>query len=100
MLPRARRSTTVAGPGSGEFAAELAVALRAVRQAATAILAQRLRHEVLIKPDGTPVTSADLAANAAIRAAIREDFSGDAILSEEEGDDPNRQPKRYRLQRP
>jgi fructose-1,6-bisphosphatase/inositol monophosphatase family enzyme len=38
---------------------------------------------VSIEPDGSPVTSADLAAAAAIRATLREAFPGDAILTEE-----------------
>lgn len=42
------------------------------------------------KPDGSPVTSADLAADAAIRATLRDAFPGDAILTEEGADDPAR----------
>ena len=74
----------------GEFATEMAVAVLAARRAAAAILDRRVRHEVSTKPDGTPVTSADLAADAAIRATVREAFPGDAILTEEGADDPAR----------
>jgi len=42
---------------------------------------------VSTKPDGSPVTSADLAADAAIRATLCEAFPGDAILTEEGVDD-------------
>jgi myo-inositol-1(or 4)-monophosphatase len=66
---------------------ELQVALRAARAAAAAILAQRGRASVSIKPDGSPVTSADLAADAAIRAEIAAAFPGDAVLTEEGDDD-------------
>ena len=76
--------------GPGDFASELAVAVLATRRAAAAIVERRERHDVSIKGDGTPVTSADLAADAAIRATIREAFPGDAILTEEGADDPAR----------
>ena len=74
----------------GDFGTELAVAVLAVRRAAAAILERRARHEVSIKPDGTQVTSADLAADAVIRATVREAFPGDALLTEEGVDDPAR----------
>ena len=74
----------------GALEAELAVAVLAARRAAAAILERRGRHEVSTKPDGTPVTSADLAADAAIRATISEAFLGDAILTEEGPDDAAR----------
>lgn len=74
----------------GDFGAELTVAILAARRAATAILERRARHEVSTKADGTPVTSADLAADAVIRATLREAFPGDAILTEEGVDDPVR----------
>jgi fructose-1,6-bisphosphatase/inositol monophosphatase family enzyme len=74
----------------GELASELAVAVLAARRAAAAITGHRARHEVAIKPDGTPVTSADLAADAVIRATVREAFPRDAILTEEGADDPAR----------
>jgi fructose-1,6-bisphosphatase/inositol monophosphatase family enzyme len=66
---------------------EIGVAMLAARRAAAAILEQRGRATVSIKPDGSPVTSADLAADAAIRATVREAFPDDAILTEEGADD-------------
>src|SRR5262249_58951641 len=42
------------------------------------------------RADGPPVPSAALAADEAIRAAVREAFPGDAILTEEGADDPSR----------
>jgi 3'-phosphoadenosine 5'-phosphosulfate (PAPS) 3'-phosphatase len=61
--------------------------VRAARRAATAILERRGRAEVWTKPDGSPVSSADLAADAAIRATLAEAFPGDPLLSEEGSDD-------------
>ena len=75
---------------SGDFGTELTVAVLAARRAAAAILERRARHEVSTKPDGTPVTSADLAADAVIRATVREAFPSDALLTEEGVDDPAR----------
>ncbi len=54
--------------------AALAVAVVAARRAAAAILERRRRPAVWTKPDGSPVTSADMAADAAIRATVREAF--------------------------
>jgi 3'-phosphoadenosine 5'-phosphosulfate (PAPS) 3'-phosphatase len=75
-------SVTAAG-----FERELAVAVLAARRAAAAILDHKARPVVSIKPDGSPVTSADFAADAVIRTTVREAFPGDAILSEEGADD-------------
>jgi 3'-phosphoadenosine 5'-phosphosulfate (PAPS) 3'-phosphatase len=72
---------------SGDLGRELEVAVRAVRLAAAAILEHRARPTVTIKPDGSPVTSADLAADAILRATVREAFPGDALLTEEGADD-------------
>jgi len=69
------------------FEQELADAVLAARRAAAAILDHRARPVVSIKPDGSPVTSADFAADAVIRATVREAFPADAILSEEGVDD-------------
>ena len=66
------------------------MAVLAARRAAAAILERRARHDVSTKADGTPLTSADLAADAAIRATILEAFPRDAILTEEGADDPIR----------
>ena len=71
----------------GDLGTELAVAILAARRAAAAILERRTRPTVSTKPDGSPVTSADLAADAAIRTTVREAFPGDAILTEEGVDD-------------
>jgi 3'-phosphoadenosine 5'-phosphosulfate (PAPS) 3'-phosphatase len=70
-----------------DFERELAVAVLAARRAAAAILDHRARPVVSTKPDGSPVTSADFAADAVIRATVREACPGDAILSEEGADD-------------
>jgi 3'-phosphoadenosine 5'-phosphosulfate (PAPS) 3'-phosphatase len=78
----------------GDLGTELAVAVLAARRAATAILERRTRPAVSTKPDGSPVTSADLAADTAIRATLGEAFPGDAILTEEGLDDGARLSKR------
>jgi fructose-1,6-bisphosphatase/inositol monophosphatase family enzyme len=70
-----------------DFERELTIAIAAARRAAAAILDHRSRPVVSIKPDGSPVTSADYAADAAIRAIVSEPFPADAILSEEGDDD-------------
>jgi histidinol-phosphatase len=41
--------------------------------------------DVRVKPDSTPVTEADLAVEAMIRARLAEEFPGDAIVGEEQG---------------
>src|SRR5436309_7994867 len=69
----------MSAPGDRET--ELAVAIRAARRAATASLEHRARPAVSTKADGSPVTSPDLAADAAIRTTLREAFPGDAILT-------------------
>jgi 3'(2'),5'-bisphosphate nucleotidase len=74
------------------LAAELAVAVRAAREAGAVIL----RHyclgpaEVTAKPDGTPVTRADLEANDLLVGALRAAFPDDGLLSEESVDDRGR----------
>ena len=72
-----------------DFAHELDIAERAARAGAAAILSYYRRDGVRIeiKPDNSPVTEADLAANQAIIALIRASFPSDAILSEELPDD-------------
>jgi 3'-phosphoadenosine 5'-phosphosulfate (PAPS) 3'-phosphatase len=69
------------------FERELVVAVLAARRAAAAILDHRAHPVVSTKPDGSPVTSADFAADAVIRLTVREAFPADAILSEEGVDD-------------
>ena len=64
---------------------ELAIALEAARRAAT--IANRFYEnriaETYTKGDGSPVTDADLASDAAIREVIGEAFPDDALLTEE-----------------
>jgi 3'(2'), 5'-bisphosphate nucleotidase len=78
------------------LAAELAVALRAAREAGAVIL----RHyaagpaDVTAKPDGTPVTRADLEANALLVGALRAAFPDDGLLAEESADDRSRLARR------
>jgi 3'(2'),5'-bisphosphate nucleotidase len=75
-----------------DYARELDVAERAARAGAAAILGFYRRDgvRVEIKPDQSPVTEADLAANQAIVALLRAAFPDDAILSEELPDDRSR----------
>lgn len=69
---------------------DIVTALAAALAAATA--ASRLQAGVASrdKPDGSPVTDGDLAADLAIRTVISERRPGDAIFSEERTDDPSR----------
>jgi 3'(2'),5'-bisphosphate nucleotidase len=75
-----------------DYARELDVAERAARAGAAAILGFYRRDgiRIEIKPDQSPVTEADLAANQAIVALLRAAFPDDAILSEELPDDRSR----------
>lgn len=81
-------SSQVDGENSGEF--EFAVNI--VRQAGDVALAyfRRGDAEVEFKSDGTPVTTADLAADALIRNALLTHFPHDSVLSEEAPDDSTR----------
>ena len=76
----------------GENSDELEFAANIVRQAGNVALAyfQRGDAEVEFKSDGTPVTTADLAADALIQNALLTHFPHDAILSEETPDDSTR----------
>lgn len=66
----------------------LEVARRAARAAATIIDGYyRGGVATTIKPDATPVTQADVEAEEAIRAVLREAFPGHAIHGEEQGRD-------------
>lgn len=71
-------------PGTA-YDRELAVAIDAAQKAAAAIMPFYVDHtaETYTKGDGSPVTDADLAADAIIQATIRETFPNDAILTEE-----------------
>jgi 3'(2'), 5'-bisphosphate nucleotidase len=72
----------------------LTAELEAARELARRAGAEVLRHygstESETKAGGSPVTTADLAANDIIRAGLSERFPGDAILSEESRDDASR----------
>lgn len=72
-------------PETGAYDEELAVALEAGRRAAAVILDfyDRNTGETYIKRDGSPVTDADLASDAAIREVIGSAFPDDALLTEE-----------------
>ncbi|AUX44511.1 uncharacterized protein SOCE26_059750 [Sorangium cellulosum] len=72
------------------YARELEVATAAARAAGEVILGLYGRAAVSEKPDGTVVTQADYASDAAIRAALSSAFPGDALLTEEGADDPAR----------
>jgi 3'-phosphoadenosine 5'-phosphosulfate (PAPS) 3'-phosphatase len=77
--------------GRAPFAAELATAIAAAEAGATEI--RRFYGSgttASAKRDGSPVTEADLASDAAIRARLRAAFPADAILTEEGADDPGR----------
>ena len=75
---------------STTFARELAVAREAAVRAGAAIMRfyGNAAHE--LKEGGSPVSAADHASNDVILAALREAFPGDAILSEETKDSPER----------
>lgn len=65
---------------------KLAFALELARAAEEAILPLFRRTEARLKADGTEVTEADRAAEAAMRSLIEQRFPGDAILGEEYGE--------------
>jgi 3'(2'),5'-bisphosphate nucleotidase len=71
---------------------ELDVACRLAREAAVVLRRHYAAGQITpeLKADRSPVTAADLEANALIVAGLRSAFPGDAILSEEEPDDPAR----------
>lgn len=71
---------------------ELSVALAAAHAAGDIIRGhyERGPAEPTAKPDGTPVTQADLESNQAIVGALRAAFPGDGILAEETQDDRRR----------
>jgi 3'-phosphoadenosine 5'-phosphosulfate (PAPS) 3'-phosphatase len=72
------------------FAHELSVAIRAAREAGATALQMQAAVEAVKKADGSPVTPGDLAADAIVRSHLSLNFPGDAILSEEEADAPDR----------
>lgn len=72
------------------LAREEAVLVAAVREAGDAIREWFARGaEVYTKADNSPVTEADLAANAILMARLRAAFPADALLSEEEPPAPD-----------
>jgi 3'(2'), 5'-bisphosphate nucleotidase len=75
---------------------ELAVARVAAREAGAIIMRHYARPDIDVhtKPDKSPVTAADLEANAAITRALAEAFPTDAILTEETPDDGSRLTRR------
>jgi len=76
-------------PADFNWNQELETAVEAAREAGAIIkrFYDRVDAALYTKSDGSPVTDADLAADAAIRAVLRERFPGDALLTEESGDD-------------
>jgi histidinol-phosphatase len=73
-------------PSGVVYERELAFAhLLADRAAEIAMGFYQGGFDVRTKPDSTPVTEADLAVEAMVRARLAEEFPGDAILGEEHG---------------
>ncbi len=79
------------GSGPELFAKELRAAERAAREAG-AVIARLYRGDYRVeeKSPGSPVTTADLRANRAIREILAGRFPDDAWLSEEDADDAGR----------
>lgn len=77
---------------SSPYRTERDAALAAVVAAGEAVadLYARSAAATYAKADGSPVTDADLAADAIIRRILHERFPGDPILTEEGQDDPSR----------
>jgi 3'(2'),5'-bisphosphate nucleotidase len=75
---------------------ELEVAKAAARDAGAIIMRHYARPDIGVttKADKSPVTAADVEADAAIIARLSEAFPDDAILTEETPDDPSRLAKR------
>ncbi len=69
-----------------QYERELAVALRAVREAARLCQAvgAEISPEVLAKKDKSPVTIADFGSQALICNALSQEFSDDAVMAEED----------------
>ena len=72
-----------------KYEQELAIAKTVAREAGAIIMRHYARAEIAVstKADKSPVTAADLEANAAITLALATAFAGDAILTEETPDD-------------
>jgi len=82
----------VAALAAGEWSPELEVACHLAQDAATVLRRYYAAGGIAAraKVDRSPVTDADLEANAVIVSGLRQAFPQDAILSEEEPDDPSR----------
>ncbi|GDY11411.1 hypothetical protein LBMAG53_02880 [Planctomycetota bacterium] len=90
QLPSAVLARTAAArPSVMALSADLALALAAAQAGGAAALALQGHVATRTKADGSPVSAADLAADAAIRAVLT-GSPDDAILSEEIDDDPSR----------
>jgi 3'-phosphoadenosine 5'-phosphosulfate (PAPS) 3'-phosphatase len=72
------------------FAHEVAIAIRAAREAGATALQMQGGVQAETKSDGSPVTPGDLAADAIVRQHLTLNFPQDAILSEEEADSAER----------
>src|SRR5579885_3395950 len=84
-----------APPSHGRMERELTLLCEAVRRAG--LRAMELRRdgfETFIKPDRSPVTTADLAVDRMLREALLAAFPDDGWLSEETADDPIRLEKK------
>lgn len=81
---------------TGTWTRELAVALATVREAAAVVKTFHDRADagVYEKADRSPLTDADLAADALIRERVAAAFPDDGLLTEESADDPARLAKR------
>lgn len=81
---------------TGTWTRELAVALATVREAAAVVKTfyDRADAGVYEKADRSPLTDADLAADALIRSRVAAAFPDDGLLTEESADDPARLTKR------
>lgn len=77
---------------NGQYSAELEVAIDAAIRAGAVVrdLYERAAAATYEKTDGSPVTDADLAADAIIRESISSAFPDDGLLTEEGVDDPAR----------
>lgn len=79
-------TTTMPDVQSHPFAHEVAIAIRAAREAGATALQMQGSVEATKKADGSPVTAGDLAADAIVRHHLTLAFPLDAILSEEVAD--------------
>jgi 3'(2'), 5'-bisphosphate nucleotidase len=92
----ADRQMLVGSPPVESYDKELTVAKTVARQAGEIVMRHYARPEIDVqtKSDQSPVTAADLDANAAITEGLSAAFPDDAILTEETPDDGTRLTKR------